>query len=479
MSEFFTSLSKDFSILLDHSDDYNVIIRVGDEKNEKTFQAHSVILRARSPYFKRALSNDWARKEGGSTVFTKPNVSPAVFEIILKYIYSGSIDLSNQDPSHILELLIASDELLLQELFNHVQDYLLQNKSEWMKKNVVRVHRTINPRDGCKRLQDFCLETICKNPLLVFKSEDFSTFEESLLLPLLSRDDLQTEEIEIWDHLIQWGIAQMNLSSSNEFDDSSLVQPVDVSKWENKDFKELQRILKNCIPLIRFFEISSSDFYDKVWPFNSILPKDLREDIIKFHLKPISRPINPLHKPRLIPFDSTLIKQEHVARLCDWIDRKDGKPYKFEDIPYKFKLLVRGSKDGFESEVFHEKCDRKGPTIVVMQIAYSGELVGGYNPIEWTTGDTRITTQNSFLFSFPKQGNIADAKLSRVSRPGYAIRVKDKSHGPCFGDKDLWMKQNFNAYDSCSSDKDDYQERVTTLSKFWVLEYEVFQVVKK
>ncbi|CAB4430311.1 unnamed protein product [Rhizophagus irregularis] len=114
-----------------------------------------------------------------------------------------------------------------------------------------------------------------------------------------------------------------------------------------------------------------------------------------------------------------------------------------------------------------------------MQIAYSGELVGGYNPIEWTTGDSRITTQNSFLFSFPKQGNIADAKLSRVSRPGYAIRVKDKSHGPCFGDKDLWMKQNFNAYDSCSSDKDDYQERVTTLSKFWVLEYEVFQVVKK
>ncbi|POG63230.1 hypothetical protein GLOIN_2v1784315 [Rhizophagus irregularis DAOM 181602=DAOM 197198] len=85
MSEFFTSLSKDFSVLLDHSDDYNVIIRVGDEKNEKTFQAHSVILRARSPYFKRALSNDWARKEDGSTVFTKPNVSPAVFEIILKF----------------------------------------------------------------------------------------------------------------------------------------------------------------------------------------------------------------------------------------------------------------------------------------------------------------------------------------------------------------------------------------------------------
>ncbi|CAI2170266.1 20203_t:CDS:2 [Funneliformis geosporum] len=340
MSEFYKNLSIDFSALLDHSDDYNVVIRVGEE--EKAFQAHSVILRARSPYFKTALSSDWARKEGGSIVFTKPNVTPTVFEIILRYMYSGDIDLNSKDTSDILDLLIASDELLLQELFNHVQAYLLTYKKEWIKKNVVK------------------------------------------------------------------------------------------------------------------------------------------EDIMKFYLKSDSgKPQNRLSKPRLISFDSTLIKQEHVARLCDWIDRKDGKAYTFENIPYKFRLLIRGTKDGFESETFHEKCDHKGPTIVVMQIAYSGELVGGYNPIEWSTGDSRITTQNSFLFSFPKQGNIADAKISRVNRAGYAIRVKDKTHGPCFGDKDLWMKHNFNAYDSCSSDKDDYQDRVTNLSKFWVIEYEVFQVIKK
>ncbi|CAJ0861563.1 11401_t:CDS:2 [Entrophospora sp. SA101] len=75
--------------------------------------------------------------------------------------------------------------------------------------------------------------------------------------------------------------------------------------------------------------------------------------------------------------------------------------------------------------------------------------------------------------------NLADGKVSRVTRCNYAIRIKDKSHGPCFGDKDLWMKNNFNGYDSCSSDKDDYLDRVTTLSKFWVIEYEVFQVIKK
>ncbi|CAJ0915596.1 3234_t:CDS:2 [Entrophospora sp. SA101] len=50
------------------------------------------------------------------------------------------------------------------------------------------------------------------------------------------------------------------------------------------------------------------------------------------------------------------------------------------------------------------------------------------------------------------------------------IIMDDKqSHGPCFGDKDLWMKNNFNGYDSCSSDKDDYLDRVTTLIRQFFL----------
>ncbi|RHZ49015.1 hypothetical protein Glove_535g25 [Diversispora epigaea] len=719
--DFFDSLSRDFHQLLDESDDYNVIIRVGEADDEKTFNAHSVILRARSPYFRTALASQWARKEGDYTVFSKPNVSPIVFDLILKYMYSGSINLSRQNNSDVLELLIASDELLLSELFEHIQEYLLNSKSEWIKRNVIKVHRTIYPHDGCKKLQDYCLDIICKNPLLLFESKDFHEFDESLLLPLLSRDDLQIDEIEIWDHLIQWGLAQMSdmnnsssslstsvssstsntttsssssslsssslsssslsssslsssplsssplssspssssssslsssSSSSSDGDSSSpnlVVETNKTSNWTDQEFLELEKILHNCIPLIRFISITSSDFYDKVWPYHKIISDDLREELLHFHLKKnivipspttlskssllnssslttsnppsppspststtsttstitasnqnsnASNPSSPtdslyyysnnssriprfLLPPRVIPFDSTLLKTDHIARLCDWIDRKDGKPYTFEEIPYKFKLLVRGSRDGFESETFHDKCDKQGATIVIMQIAYSGELIGGYNPIEWNTGDYKITTQNSFLFSFPKvtslgnnsngnnnsildfklfknssssnsnnlhhhnssnsnnssnssgyydnginhqnhhshqnhnhhnhnhhqnlhnhpnnhhsnnnhnhnnnnnnnngdyKLNLSDAKLSRVNRPGYAIRIKDKSYGPCFGDKDLWMKNNFKDYDSCSSDKDDYSERITSLSKFWVMEYEVFKVIRK
>src|SRR6266496_1626829 len=83
-SIFHSGLSKDLSSILNDADDYNVIIQVGENQNVKEFQAHSVILRARSPYFKSALSNNWVRKKDGMILFNKPNITPMVFEMILK-----------------------------------------------------------------------------------------------------------------------------------------------------------------------------------------------------------------------------------------------------------------------------------------------------------------------------------------------------------------------------------------------------------
>ena len=82
--KFHSSLSKDLSLILNDADDFNVIIQVGENKNTKEFHAHSVILRARSPYFKSALSADWITKKNNVITFNKPNITPSVFDIILK-----------------------------------------------------------------------------------------------------------------------------------------------------------------------------------------------------------------------------------------------------------------------------------------------------------------------------------------------------------------------------------------------------------
>ena len=78
------NLSKDLSNLLKNNDDYDVKIKVGKEPNVKEFKLHSLILSSRSVYFKRALSSQWAKKENGIIIFEKSNISPLVFEILVK-----------------------------------------------------------------------------------------------------------------------------------------------------------------------------------------------------------------------------------------------------------------------------------------------------------------------------------------------------------------------------------------------------------
>src|SRR3954452_11883276 len=83
-SIFHFSLSKDLSLILNDADDYNVIIKVGENQNTKEYRVHSVILRARSPYFKSALSSDWITKKDNMIMFSKPNITPNTFDMILK-----------------------------------------------------------------------------------------------------------------------------------------------------------------------------------------------------------------------------------------------------------------------------------------------------------------------------------------------------------------------------------------------------------
>jgi len=65
-------------------DDFDVIIQVGEDNNTKEFRAHSATLQASSLYFKSAFSPNWMVKKNDMIMFNKPNITPIVFEMILK-----------------------------------------------------------------------------------------------------------------------------------------------------------------------------------------------------------------------------------------------------------------------------------------------------------------------------------------------------------------------------------------------------------
>ena len=83
-SKFLAELSNDYEKLFKTELRYDVVIFAGEEPNVKEIHAHSNILCIRSQYFNSAFSNDWAEKKGGKFILRKPNISPYLFNIILR-----------------------------------------------------------------------------------------------------------------------------------------------------------------------------------------------------------------------------------------------------------------------------------------------------------------------------------------------------------------------------------------------------------
>ncbi|CAG8468435.1 8405_t:CDS:2 [Diversispora eburnea] len=94
-------LSTDLHTHLKSSNDYDVLIQVGQGLRLRNFKVHSVILRARSLYFR-------------------------------------SIQLSQYFASDILDLIVTANEFCLPTLISCVQDHLIKNESTWLHQNLVK-----------------------------------------------------------------------------------------------------------------------------------------------------------------------------------------------------------------------------------------------------------------------------------------------------------------------------------------------------
>src|SRR5436853_1123441 len=121
--------------------------------------------------------------------------------------------------------------------------------------------------------------------------------------------------------------------------------------------------------------------------------------------------VAPPRKPNLkFNLDSTLINPDHIPLFASWIDKKDSSHYNKKNISYEFKLLYYSSRDGFSNESFHRICDNKGATIWVAKVQGSTQLIGGYNPLDWSGNGVWKSTADSFLFTFTDARNISTAR---------------------------------------------------------------------
>jgi hypothetical protein len=397
-----------------------------------------------------------------------------MYKNICSHIYTGKFTIGSNES--LVNILIASDELELLEIYQQLEKHLLENYESVLKlpKDFITLFK-FRQDDRFANLYENAIELVCKNAKFIFNSEEFVGIEEEYLIQLLKRDDLKLEEIEVWDYLIKWGIK----NTESILDENS-------TNWTSMDFSELEKTLHNCIPHIRFSQMSPKVFKNIVRKqYKNFLPEDLVDDVLQYYLDPDSKPLLKNLPLRVTAYslDSQLINAHDAATIASWIDKKKRNPYHFKEIPFKFKLIYRASQHGFDN--FHKYCDNKGPTVVIIKVRNSRKIIGGYNPLDWCIikpedddsmydhyyYNHKCKTSNSFIFSL----NGITPVLSRVtSKKDAIIWCKDK--GPCFGEQDLWVHSTSNSRSGESKQKS-YKTKIIDSGTFKIEEYEVFQII--
>jgi hypothetical protein len=375
--------------------------------------------------------------------------------------------------------LVAANELSLQELVNYLQSSLIENYANWLEQNFNMIYQTFFENDSFLELQNFCTDLITKEPDKIFNSIDFSLISEKILISLIQNDNFQMSEVHIWEHILKWGHAQ------------NPELPSDPTNFSKDDFNILKNTLQQFIPFIRFYNLSSKEFLDKVLPYKKILSKELYKDLLINHLSihPDSKP-----KPRRVTgeinlknIDSKIITYQHAELISKWIDKLNTMETDNTNkiVSYEFKLMLRGSRDGFTPNKFHELCDNQSNTVTIIKVKNSKEILGGYNPTIWEI-NYNYSTANSFIFSFNNNNNdinndsIENYILSYVINE-YSAIFNNPNNGPSFGSNDLILRgEDFNIYKASYCKQKSYEKPIREIEgKFFVEEYEIFQIINE
>jgi hypothetical protein len=116
-----------------------------------------------------------------------------------------------------------------------------------------------------------------------------------------------------------------------------------------------------------------------------------------------------------------------------------------------FRLLYRGSRDGFKAVNFHQKCDGHANTLIVI-LDRNRYVFGGYTPVIWESRDRTVQdiyksdeSLKGFVFTLKNPHNTTAKKFSLKSDKKNMAICCDRTFGPTFGASDLLVADNCNA----------------------------------
>lgn len=160
------------------------------------FHAHKIILASCSDYFYAMFSGNM--KESKEKVVDINGINVEIMKLVLRFVYTGSIPLSNDNVEDILQ---AANLMLIKSLKDvccrFLETLLTVNNCLGMQKFAESY--------SCEELFETTTNFICDNFGYITDSDEFLQLHPAQLLPILSSDDLRVmNEERVYESLIRW-----------------------------------------------------------------------------------------------------------------------------------------------------------------------------------------------------------------------------------------------------------------------------------
>ncbi|CAB3230974.1 unnamed protein product [Arctia plantaginis] len=253
----------------------------------KNFKAHKLILGISSPVFEAMFYGPLSSNE--DIVIT--DIQPDIFQLILNYIYTDTVELSTIDQA--FELLYASRKYILEHLTEMCIAHIQSNISV---DNVIEVLNYPEYMQD-KQLISFALKLFCEHAhYLLQDKKNLITY--SCLKAILESDQMNISERDLIKHVFEWSSYCCELNN------------ISVTFENRRDVLNKNGLFK----LLRFLTLNVNDLEEIVTDkYNLLLPheiENIRKSITKSN-KEVVGPIGVSDMPRNI-----LQLQWHLCYRC-------------------------------------------------------------------------------------------------------------------------------------------------------------------
>lgn len=164
-------------------------------------------------------------------------------------------------------------------------------------------------------------------------------------------------------------------------------------------------------------------------------------------------------------YESNIINKNEIPTLLNWLPK----------YPVKIIKLYDSQIDTHNAGAFHQKCDDKGVTVVLVK-TNSNNRFGGYTSKSWGSANgAYVGDTSAFLFSLDTN------KKYNVNTPNFAIYC-NSTYGPTFGNgHDLHISnygpQNNSNYTNGMAYPLETIHELNKGSKNFYANYEVYQII--